>query len=381
MHSSAVASLNQQLHIRIHKRHGHSNVRTIRKHKVGVLAELLNEGEDVIPTTTVQSRAVFAQLVDDLIHLKRRRDGLDQHGTTDRSARHANVVLSQVEDVVPQTRLEVRLHLGEVEVRAEPAGNELLGIVVEVQTEVEQTAGDGGAVDSEVLLVEVPATSASNESGEHAVCPQLVFLTTLCEIDLATDGVVEVDLAVDHVFPGRSAGICLLLDAIFRENPGWESGHTLKISHVCPDIRVQRVDDHLAICGTGDFHTAVDETRSWGSTLPGIVLTNVLCLGQEVGEVTLVNLGLAVDTALEEGLASRVEGAVEDGEEGTGVLGEDLASFRAHIAEDDDVLELGIDLHHGGGWIESLLSYREVYEGEGILDTIRTGRIEVLEMR
>lgn len=350
MNSSAVASLNQQLHIRIHKWHGHSNIRAVRKHKVGVLAELLDEGEDVIPATTVQSRAVFTQLVDDLIHLKCRRDGLDQHGTTDRSARHANVVLSQVEDVVPQTCLEVRLHLGEVEVRAEPAGNELLGIVVEVQTKVEQTAGDGGAVDSEVLLVEVPATSASNQSGEHAVCPQLVFLTTLCEVDLATDGVVEVDLAVDHVFPGGSAGICLFLDAILSRILRGKEGHTLKISHVSPDIRVQRVDNHLAICGTGDFHTAVDETRSRGSTLPGIVLTNVLCLGQEVGEVALVNLGLAVDTALEEGLASRVEGAVEDGEEGTGVLGEDLASFRAHIAEDDDVLELGVDLHHGGGW-------------------------------
>lgn len=101
MDSSAVTRLNQQLHIRIHERHRHSNVRAVRQHKVGVLAELLDEGEDVIPASTVQSGAVFAQLVDDLIHLKRRRDGLDQHRTTDRSARHTNVILSQVEDVVP----------------------------------------------------------------------------------------------------------------------------------------------------------------------------------------------------------------------------------------------------------------------------------------
>jgi hypothetical protein len=64
----------------------------------------------------------------------------------------------------------VALHLGEVEVRASATLHELLCVVVEVDTEVEQTAGDGLAIDGEVLLFQVPATSTRNECGKCAVC-------------------------------------------------------------------------------------------------------------------------------------------------------------------------------------------------------------------
>lgn len=128
-----------------------------------------------------------------------------------------------------------------------------------------------------------------------------------------------------------------------------EKGLTLEISHVGPDIRVQGVDDHLAVGGTGDLNTAVDETGSGRGALPGVILTDVLGLGEEVGQMTLVDLGLAVNSTLQESFAGRVEGAVQDGEEGTGILGEDLAGLLGDGAQDGDILHLGIDLTHDGG--------------------------------
>jgi hypothetical protein len=62
--------------------------------------------------------------------------------------------------------------------------------------------------------------------------------------------------------------------------------------------------------------------------------------------MALVDLGLAIDTALEEGFPGRVEGTVEDGEESASFLGEDLAMLVVHGAQDGDILELYFDLAH-----------------------------------
>jgi hypothetical protein len=75
-----------------------------------------------------------------LLHLESRRNGLDETSTSDSSTLHADVVLSKVEYVVPQPGLKVALHLGQVVVRAGATLDELLCVVVEVDTKVEQTA-------------------------------------------------------------------------------------------------------------------------------------------------------------------------------------------------------------------------------------------------
>jgi hypothetical protein len=60
---------------------------------------------------------VLAQLEQDLVHLERGRQRLDQDRGANRAARHADGLLGEGEDVVPQPRLEVVLHLRQVEVR------------------------------------------------------------------------------------------------------------------------------------------------------------------------------------------------------------------------------------------------------------------------
>jgi hypothetical protein len=66
VHTTAVASLDEKLDIGIHERHGHGDIGAVGENKVGVLAELLDEGEDVIPAAAVEARAVVTELVDDL---------------------------------------------------------------------------------------------------------------------------------------------------------------------------------------------------------------------------------------------------------------------------------------------------------------------------
>ena len=123
--------------------------------------------------------------------------------------------------------------------------------------------------------------------------------------------------------------------------------HTLKVGHVGPDVRVQGVDDHLAVSWAGNLNAPVDEARRRRSTLPRIVLTDVLGLWQEVEQVSLVELGLAKHASLEQGFSALVECAVEKGQEDTGVLAENVAVLVIEVAEDVDLSQdpFGIDGH------------------------------------
>jgi hypothetical protein len=212
VHAAAVARLDQQLHVGVHERHRHGDGTAVRQHEGRVVAEALDDAEDVVPAAAVEAGAVVAQLVYDLVHLKGGQDGLDQHGAADGAALHADVVLGQIEDVVPQAGLEVRLHLGQVEVGPCAALDQLGGVVKEVEAKVEQAAGNGFAVNGEVLLVQMPTASTADERRQAAVGAQTVPLVALLEVDLAADGVVKVELAVDHVVPCRGGGVWLWSD-------------------------------------------------------------------------------------------------------------------------------------------------------------------------
>lgn len=67
VHSSPVASLDEKSDICVHERDCHCDVGSVRKDKGGVLTEAFDDREDVVPATTVQTRRMVAQLVDDLV--------------------------------------------------------------------------------------------------------------------------------------------------------------------------------------------------------------------------------------------------------------------------------------------------------------------------
>lgn len=164
---------------------------------------------------------MIAKLVDDLLHLERGGEGLDQlqevreegeksgrdagdgiaigvrkthYSSPDRPRCDLDVSLSEVENVVPESvrrknarrrgrtekistrvfllipsfftapsishspRLKIVLHLGQVEVRTSSPFDELVSIVQEEEREVEDRSRHGSSVDEESGLVEVPAS-------------------------------------------------------------------------------------------------------------------------------------------------------------------------------------------------------------------------------
>jgi len=116
---------------------------------------------------------------------------------------------------------------------------------------------------------------------------------------------------------------------------------TLKVGHVRPHVRVEGVDDHLAVDGARDLDAAVDEARGRGRALPDNAVADVLGLGQEVGQDAAVELGLADHALLEQFLAAGVEGAVQQGEEDGGVLAQGLFGLVVEGPEDEHLLEDG----------------------------------------
>ena len=136
--------LTSRLGVRGHERGGHGHLAAVGQQVVAVLGEVLDHREDVVPAAGVEPGGVVPQLVEDLLHLECRRGGLDQAGRPDGAVRDLQPLLGEGEDVVPQPRLEVGLHLGQVEVRPGAVGDQGLGVVEEVQAEVDEaTPGTG----------------------------------------------------------------------------------------------------------------------------------------------------------------------------------------------------------------------------------------------
>ena len=175
-----------------------------------------------------------------------------------------SVCLGEGEDLVPEARLEVALELGQVEIRAGAGGEQRLRVGEEVEAEIEEAAGHRLAVDDEVLLRQMPAARADEQ--DRGPGGELVFLAALRvgEVDLVGPAVLEVDLALDLVFPGRRVGI-------------------LEIGHEDLGAGVQRVDDHLAVGRAGDLDAAVLKVGGDRRDLP-VAVADVLRLGQEIGQ-------------------------------------------------------------------------------------------------
>ena len=93
--AAPVARVHEQLGVRAHERHRHRHVDAVGEHELLAVAELLDHAEDVVPAAGVEARRVLAQLVEDLVHLERGEDRLDQDGRADRAAAEPELVLGE----------------------------------------------------------------------------------------------------------------------------------------------------------------------------------------------------------------------------------------------------------------------------------------------
>ena len=190
--------------------------------------------------------------------------------------REVELLLGQRERVGPQTRLEVRLELREVEVRPAAALELLARVARHVQAEVEQRGRDRLAVDEGVPLGQVPAARPDQERRDLVVQP--VRLVRRLERDLAAHGVGDVPLALDDVLPLRRAGV-------------------LVVGHEDAGARVERVDHHLPVDRAGDLAAAVAEIgRRLGHAPLGVARTSSVP-GRKRGQRARVELGLPLAAA------------------------------------------------------------------------------------
>ena len=288
----------------------------------GSPAELLDHAEDVVPAPGVQPRRVLAQLVQDLVHLERREDRLDQDGRADGSARDAEPLLGPDEHVVPQPRLEMALELREIEVRSGPAFELLSRVVEEREAEVEQAARHGPIVHRQVAFGKVPAARPNQQRRGLVREPVLASVGTR-HLDRPADRVGEVDLSLDHVRPGRSVRV-------------------LEVGHEAARTAVQRVDHHLAIGGAGDLDPAVSQVRGRGRD-PPLRVPHVAGRFEEVRSLALVEPDLAFDTCLEQLDPARAELTLEPRHERERLPGQDLVEPGLHRTEDLDA----VGMRHG----------------------------------
>src|SRR5690606_22414385 len=123
----------------------------------------------------------------------------------------------------------------------------------------------------------------------------------------------------------------------------------LEVGHEDLRARVERVDDHLAIDGAGDLDPTIQQVRRNGSDAP-FRLSDLLRLGQEVGQLTGVVARLALGACAKELEAPRVEAAMQLGKEVQSLPGQDLLIAGMHGSMKRDALRKGLSLRSAGGW-------------------------------
>ena len=312
--------LHEQLRVRVHERDGHRHGGAVRQHEVVAVPEFLDHAEDVVPAARVQARRVLAQLVEDLLHLERGEDRLDQDGAANRPGRDADLLLCERERVGPEARLEMRLELREVEVRPAAPLELLAGVARHVQPEVEERGRDRLAVDERVALRQVPAAGPDQERRDLLVQP--VCLVGRLERDVAVYGVGDVSLPLDDVFPLRRARV-------------------LVVGHEDAGTRVERVDHHLPVDRARDLATPVLQVGRRGRDAP-VPLANSARLCEERRIRAGVELALSLPTALEQLEAGRVELAMEALDERERLPRQDVA--QANCASSDEPLSASVEL-------------------------------------
>src|SRR6185436_2763060 len=132
----------EELRVRAQEVRRHRYLLSIRQHEIRPAAEFLDEAEDVVPTTAVQTDDVVLELVQDLVHLEGGENGLDQHRDLDGLRRDAERGFGMLEHIRPQTRFAMVFELRQIEVRASAARLQRRVVVKQVEAEIDERAGD-----------------------------------------------------------------------------------------------------------------------------------------------------------------------------------------------------------------------------------------------
>src|SRR5450759_1343424 len=144
---------------------------------------------------------MLPQFIQYLIHLKRCQDRLYKHRCFDRTVWNTQSVFSQRKHIIPESRLQVILQLGQVKVGTSPVLQQRFDVVEEVEAKIEKPSRNLFAVDEHMLLRQMPATRAHKQSSRRLL--QRVLLSFWRGIaDSTVDGIAQVNLTLHRAFPG-----------------------------------------------------------------------------------------------------------------------------------------------------------------------------------
>ena len=129
----AMTRLDAEQRIRMHEMRRHRDQRAIGQKKIRFVPKFFDAGKNVIPAAAIQPGGMFAQFVKNFVHFKRGRNRLDQNRRANRAARNAELVLREIENVVPNARFEMALHFRQIKIRAAPARDQFPGVVKKVR--------------------------------------------------------------------------------------------------------------------------------------------------------------------------------------------------------------------------------------------------------
>ncbi len=205
--------------------------------------------------------------------------------------------------------------LGQIEVRTGAAREQLLRVVEEVEREVEDAARNRRAVDPHVFFRQMPA-ARPHEQHRRLLVKLVGLAFRRREVDPAPDRVAQVDVALDIVVPPGRVGV-------------------LEVGHEDAGARIERVDDHLAVDRPGDLDAAVDDVGRHRRARP-VAFADRVRLGEEVGQLAGIELGLPLRAAREQLHAPVAERALQFGGEGDGLGGQDLRVLGSDAARDLD---------------------------------------------
>ena len=149
------------------------------------------------------------------------------------------------------------------------------------------------------------AASVAADATTEAMAQGVFLAFGGAEVNRPVQGILEVELAGDHVVPERGIGVL-----------------EIRQPHVSP--RVEGIDRHFLVGRPGDLHPAVDEAWCERRDPPTRVVADRLRLGQKVEHRPGGELGLAPAARGQQLRPARAEFGVQGGDKVDGLRRKDL---------------------------------------------------------
>ena len=262
-----VTRTDQKLCVGAHYRRSHRHRVPVRQDIVGPsTAEVFDQAEEVVPTTAFNPEA--CSFNSKRISSISNAAGIVSISTVARIVpRNPESLFGVDENLAPQPRLQMALHLGQVVVRPASPVDKTLRVIEEVDPEIEQSSHNRLVADQSVALVEVPPPRSHDHSCRSFRSDDVLLAFVAHEGYGLVCRVDEVDVSLHQVAPRGRVGI-------------------LEVREPYACARVESVDRHLAFRRACYLDPPVAQVRRCVCNAP-LRLAHLASLREEVQHLSV----------------------------------------------------------------------------------------------